>query len=201
MTLLDILKKHSIDNDDLKSELEKFVSDSLSEKSGDTIPKDRFKEVIKQKNEAIEKLSNIEIELEALKKIDVTAYKNANEKLTAENETLKNKFFDIEKQSFKSTYDFLTAENEKAKKLRETSFKDLPSNFDEIKPEQIESYKPIIEALKNAGVFENQSQNQTNLNKSRTNNITTENKNTYDNMTMQDKFLVLQQKLKENLNG
>ena len=156
MNLVELLKKHGIEDNIVISEVEGYVNSKLAENS-DSIPKSRFDEVIKQRNELRADLSEREAKIENLNKkietFDNSDLKAQLETFKTENETLKQNVYETKKAQWEKVSGFFNDDNTKDKAEKIKKFFQFPEGEQDLTLDQIDNNLKEYERFEAAGVF------------------------------------------------
>lgn len=100
MTLQEILARHSITEAGLVADIEEYITSAVTENTGGMIPRHRFDEVIQQRNQMRDQLSETEKERELWtdKLTAAEVLKTENAHLSHEVNTLRNRFKETRRQ-------------------------------------------------------------------------------------------------------
>ena len=156
MKLRDVLKKHEITDEKIVNDIEEYVSSTLADKSDNMIPKSRFDEVIKERNELRADLSekdgeigNLNAKIEKLSESEKTI-----SVLEEDNKNLKKDLYDWKLGLWKEKAVYFADDKfkDKAEKIKDDFV--FPDEGKELTLEQIEQNLKQIKPYEKAEYFE-----------------------------------------------
>jgi hypothetical protein len=135
MKLIDVLKKHGIEDAEVIKSVEEYVDATLAVKSENMIPKSRFDEVVSQRNNLKADISEREAEIAAMKEqqIDVGEISKIKESKAE----LEKKVYEIRASEWEKKSSLFTTDNEELKNRLEKIKDEFVVN-DQLTLDQIE---------------------------------------------------------------